>query len=182
MVEDILPTVELLGSQERFRPAAEYVAGLASLPLERVVDDEKVGDHHAIIPTRAEHNIEKIAKKSNDDLRVYEMVVRRFLAVFHPEAVFEDTKIETTVEADGEAHLFKASGKVLIEAGWRAVYEQQGEGEEDENEDADQQLPRLSEGEQVTRRRSSRRARKRNRPVASPTPHCSARWRAPARS
>ena len=149
MVEDIVPTVELLGAQESFRAASEYVAGLAELPLERVINDEKVGDHHAIIPTRAEHNIEKIAKKSTDDLRIYEMVVRRFLAVFHPEAVFEDTKIETTIESGAEQYIFKASGKVLIEPGWRAVYEQQSDGDEDD-EDADQQLPRLSEGESVT--------------------------------
>ena len=150
MVEDIRPTVELLGANAEFASGAEYVLGLAQLPLERVVDDEKVGDHHAIIPTRAEHNIEKIAKKSTDDLRIYEMVVRRFLAVFHPDAVFEDTKIETTVQASGEAHLFKASGKVLIEPGWRAVYDQQSERDEDETEDADQHLPRLTEGERVS--------------------------------
>jgi DNA topoisomerase-3 len=70
--------------------------------------------------------------------------------VFHPDAVFEDTKIETTVQASGEAHLFKASGKVLIEPGWRAVYDQQSERDEDETEDADQHLPRLTEGERVS--------------------------------
>ena len=63
MVEDIRPTVELLGANVRVRvPARSTSSGSRSLPLERVVNDEKVGDHHAIIPTRAEHDIEKIAK------------------------------------------------------------------------------------------------------------------------
>ena len=60
----------------------------------RVIDDSKVTDHHAIIPTRAEHPVEKM---DDDDRRIYDMVVRRFLAAFHPEAVFENTRVETTV-------------------------------------------------------------------------------------
>ena len=70
--------------------------GLDVLPLGRVVNDEKVTDHHAIIPTRSEHNLEKMG---SDDRRIYDMAVRRFLAVFHPEAVFENTRVETTVAA-----------------------------------------------------------------------------------
>jgi DNA topoisomerase III len=59
-----------------------------------VVNDAKVTDHHAIIPTNAEHRVDKM---SDDDRRVYDLVTRRFLAVFHPDAVFESTRLETTV-------------------------------------------------------------------------------------
>jgi DNA topoisomerase-3 len=113
------------------------------LPLQRVVDDAKVADHHAIIPTRSEHKLDKM---SDDDRRVYDMVARRFLAVFHPEAVFEQTRLETTVAG----HIFRTSGKVLLVPGWRGVY---GEGlDEEQNQDADdsgteQQLPKLERGE-----------------------------------
>ena len=144
MAGEIKPTAELVGKQREYARAAAYVTGLDTLPLGRVVNDAKVTDHHAIIPTRAEHRTEKM---SDDDRRVYDMVVRRFLAVFHPEAVFENTRLETTV---GQ-HVFRTSGRVLVVPGWRGVY---GEGLEDrsgadEDEGADQTLPRLEQGEQA---------------------------------
>jgi DNA topoisomerase-3 len=158
MVEEIKPTAELVGAQPQYRKAAGYVTGLDVLPLSRVVNDEKVTDHHAIIPTRSEHRLEKMGP---DDQRIYDMVARRFLAVFHPEAVFENTRVETTVAAaDGAAeYVFRTRGKLLLVAGWRGVYDEvaadakadvDGRGEEDDV--ADQQLPRLLEGEQVQTR------------------------------
>ena len=90
-----------------------------------MVNDEKVTDHHAIIPTRSEHNLEKMG---SDDRRIYDMAVRRFLAVFHPEAVFENTRVETTVTAAGgragPAHVFRTRGKLLLVPGWRGVYDE----------------------------------------------------------
>jgi len=145
MVAEIKPIAELVGGRREYSTAARYVAGLDVLPLQRVVDDAKVADHHAIIPTRSEHSLDKM---SDDDRRVYDMVARRFLAVFHPEAVFEQTRLETAV-AD---HVFRTSGKVLLVPGWRGVY---GEGleddaataREDSDEGRDQQLPKLEKGE-----------------------------------
>jgi len=158
MVEEIKPTAELLRARSQYAKAAAYVASLDSLPLARVVDDSKVQDHHAIIPTRAEHMVDRMG---DDDKRVYDMVVRRFLAVFHPEAVFENTRIETTVFPGGEGSangeqpggcVFRTRGKLLLVPGWRGVYgevpsESKSQAEEDEG--SDQQLPRLSEGEQA---------------------------------
>ncbi len=153
MVEEIKPIAELLGGRTEYRKGAEYVVGLDVLPLARVVDDAKVTDHHAIIPTRSEHPVEKM---NDDDRRVYDMAVRRFLAVFHPEAVFENTRIETTVAAeDGVGHVFRTRGKLLIVPGWRGVYDEVAadtraedtRGEDDEA--ADQQLPRLVADEVV---------------------------------
>lgn len=95
MISDIKPTAGTVGRQERYADAAAYVQGLEKLPLGRVVNNEKVGDHHAIIPTNSAH---PVAKMSDDDKKIYDMVVRRFLAVFHPDAEFENTRIETTVE------------------------------------------------------------------------------------
>jgi DNA topoisomerase III len=153
MVEEIKPIAELVGAREEYRRGAEYVTGLDVLPLARVVDDAKVTDHHAIIPTRSEHPVEKM---NDDDRRVYDMAVRRFLAVFHPEAVFENTRIETTVAGeDGHGHVFRTRGKLLIVPGWRGVYDEvaadtraeEARGEEDEA--TDQQLPRLIADEEV---------------------------------
>jgi len=164
MVEEIKPIAELVGAHEEYRRGAEYVTALDALPLARVVNDEKVSDHHAIIPTRSEHKLEKMGA---DDRRIFDMAARRFLAVFHPEAVFENTRVETTVAGAGEQpdaarYTFRTRGKLLLEAGWRAVYDEvaadnlvAGAGAEqrgDEEEDTEQQLPRLLEGEQVKTR------------------------------
>jgi DNA topoisomerase-3 len=155
MVEEIKPIAELVGGHPEYRKGAEYVSSLDVLPLGRVVNDEKVTDHHAIIPTRSEHNLEKMGP---DDKRIYDMVARRFLAVFHPEAVFENTRVETTVEAaagaDGGPYVFRTRGKLLLVPGWRGVYDEVAAADAksdsgDEDEVADQQLPRLQEGEQV---------------------------------
>jgi DNA topoisomerase-3 len=148
LVAEIKPTAEFVGHNREYAKAAEYVLGLDVLPLARVVDDAKVSDHHAIIPTASEHSLEKL---SDDEMKVYDLVARRFLAVFHPEAVFEQTTVETTVPVGGE-HLFRTSGRVLIVPGWRGVY---GETTDpvapdkpsDDDEDTTGQLPRLELGE-----------------------------------
>jgi DNA topoisomerase III len=182
MVEEIKPIAELVGAHAEYRMGAEYVVGLDVLPLARVVNDEKVSDHHAIIPTRSEHNLEKMG---SDDRRIYDMAVRRFLAVFHPEAVFENTRVETTVTAadagasspEGEqpaapgGHVFRTRGKLLLVPGWRGVYDEvaadakaaDAKASEDEEEDTDQQLPRLVQDEAVQTRQVES-ARKETKP------------------
>jgi DNA topoisomerase III len=144
MVSELKPIAAGVGTQREYARAAAYVSGLDVLPLGRVVNDAKVTDHHAIIPTKADHPVDRM---SDDDKRVYDMVVRRFLAVFHPDAEFENTRLETTVAA----HIFRTRGRVLIVPGWRGVYgeglESRSEGDEDEGRD--QQLPKLERGEDV---------------------------------
>jgi DNA topoisomerase-3 len=146
MIPEIKPIAELVGGQKEYAAASKYVIGLDMLPLGRVVNNEKVTDHHAIIPTLAERH--PVDKMDGDDRRIYDLVVRRFLAVFHPEAVFENTRVETTVAS----YVFRTRGKVLLVPGWRGVY---GEGAEadattadDEDEGVEQQLPKLAHGEQ----------------------------------
>src|SRR4051812_16089964 len=147
MVAEIKPTAASVGRDgPEYKAGASYVTSLDLLPLARVVDDAKVGDHHAIIPTNSEHNV---ARLDGDDRRVFDLVARRFLAVFHPDAVFENTRVETTVAE----HVFRTRGKVLLVPGWRGVYGELAEGERsaaDEDEGADQQLPRLERGEQAS--------------------------------
>jgi DNA topoisomerase III len=152
MVEEIKPTAELVGGQSDYSKAAAYVTSLDVLPLARVVNDEKVTDHHAIIPTKAQHAVERM---DSDDKRVYDMVVRRFLAVFHPEAVFENTRVKTTISPAGEGvdgYVFRTRGKLLLVPGWRGVYGEmpsEAKSAAEEDEGSDQQLPKLNEGEQV---------------------------------
>ena len=147
MTGEIKPTAALVGRNSQYRAAAEYVTGLDLLPLGRVVNDSKVTDHHAIIPTRSQHDLDRM---NSDDRRVYDLVARRFLAVFHPEAVFENTRVETTVSE----RVFRTRGKRLLVAGWRAVYGEDADTDErrDDDEGREQQLPRLEKGEQVETR------------------------------
>jgi DNA topoisomerase-3 len=102
-------------------------------PDRRIFDNSKISDHFAIIPTL------QAPKNLNDaERKLYDMVVRRFLAVFHPSAEFLQTTRITTV---GE-HRFKTEGKVLRSPGWLAIY---GRATQDENEN----LPPASNGEKV---------------------------------
>jgi DNA topoisomerase-3 len=142
-IPDIKPIARLVGERAEYAEGARYVLGLDRLPLARVVNDLRVTDHHAIIPTRAERH--PVDKMSDDDRKIYDMVVRRFLAVFHPDAVIENTRVETTV---GE-NVFRTRGKRILVPGWRGVYGEtaDAEGRPDDDEGREQQLPKLEKGE-----------------------------------
>jgi DNA topoisomerase III len=143
MVAEIKPTAELVGQAPQYRRASEYVVGLDQMPLQRVVNDKKVQDHHAIIPTRSEHDLGRMGQ---DELKVYDLVAKRFLAVFHPEAVYQRTRVETTVVEN----IFRTSGRRLIEAGWKGVYGEEADAPRGEDDSGgDQLLPKLDQGETV---------------------------------
>jgi DNA topoisomerase III len=142
MVPDIKPIASLVGEQTEYAAASKYVLGLDVLPLGRVVNDAKVTDHHAIIPTRAERH--PVDKFDDDERRIYDLVTRTFLAIFHPDAVFENTRVETTVAE----HVFRTRGKLMLVPGWRGVWGEVPEAERaEDDEGAEQQLPKLDKGE-----------------------------------
>jgi DNA topoisomerase-3 len=149
MIPLLKPTAATLEPVAGYAEAARFVLGLESLPLGRVVNDAKVGDHHAIIPTNVEHGVEHF---SDDERRIFDLVARRFLAVFHPPARYAKTTVVTEVEGES----FRTRGKITLDAGWRSVYgheasgngraSQTGEGEE---EGEGGELPALVEGQKV---------------------------------
>jgi DNA topoisomerase-3 len=147
LVDDIRPTAALVGGNAEYAKAASFVVNLDELPLGRVVNDAKVKDHHAIIPTRSDQKLEKL---SDDELKIYDLVARRFLAVFHPEAEYERTRVETTVAE----HVFRTSGRRLVAAGWKAVYGEEAVSPEagENDEGGDQLLPLLEDNEDVVTR------------------------------
>ena len=147
MVAEIRPTAELVGRNAAYARAAAFVSGLSELPLGRVVNDAKVEDHHAIIPTKSEHDLSRFG---TDEMKVYDLVTKRFLAIFHPEAVFERTRVETNVNE----RVFRTSGRVLLEPGWKAVYGEEADSARraDDDSGGDQLLPRLEQGEAVETR------------------------------
>ncbi|HYM63772.1 MAG TPA: DNA topoisomerase 3 [Gaiellaceae bacterium] len=147
MIAEIKPTADLVGRNREYSKAASYVTRLEKLPLGRVASDAKVTDHHAIIPTKSEHDL---GRMGDDELKIYDLVAKRFLSVFHPEAVYERTRIETTVEQ----RVFRTSGRVLLQAGWKEVYGElarSSEGSEDDS-GGDQTLPVVQQGEDVDTR------------------------------
>ena len=191
MVEEIKPIAELVGSHDEYRAGAEYVTGLDVLPLARVVNDEKVTDHHAIIPTRSEHKLEKM---NSDDRRIFDMAARRFLAVFHPEAVFENTRVETTVDgaeevgtagtrADVPDPRQGAAGAGMARrlrrgaGGGRAAPRTAARTRTRPPTSSSRGCRRAS---RWTRARSRARARKPSRRAATATRRCWGRWRPPA--
>src|SRR5438128_863193 len=88
LVPQLKPTAETLLPIPDYADAARYVLGLQQLPLGRVVNDARVDDHHAIIPTDVEHDVTEFTP---DERRVFDLVARRFLAVFHPPARYART-------------------------------------------------------------------------------------------
>jgi DNA topoisomerase III len=146
MIGEIKPTAAHVGRNERYAKGAAFVTRMEKLPLGRVVNDKRVEDHHAVIPTRSEHDLSKMGP---DESRIYDLVAKRFLAIFHPDAVFERTRIETTVAE----HVFRTSGRILIEAGWKAVYGEESQSDKGEDDSGgDQLLPKLEQGEEVETR------------------------------
>ena len=95
-------------------------------PTKRVFDNAKVSDHFAIIPT-----LEAPKSLSEIEAKLYDMVVKRFLAVFYPSAEFTVTTRISTVKVAGAEHRFQTNGKVLVNPGWLAVY-----GKEAQDDDA----------------------------------------------
>lgn len=105
-----------LGQHAQFALAQGYVR-----KDPRVFNTAKVSDHHAIIPTG---NIPKAL--SEPEQKIFQMIAQRFIAVFYPPAVFLNTTRTTTVEGE----TFRTEGKVMQEAGWRAVYGKEADEEQ----------------------------------------------------
>jgi DNA topoisomerase-3 len=109
-------------------------------PGKRLVDDSKVSDHHAIIPTEQPL---KIADLTSDERALYDLIARRFLAVLFPSYRYE----QLTVAADIAGEKFYARGKTVKDPGWRAVTSHQADSEEGREEDLPEQtLAKLEQG------------------------------------
>ncbi|AHY47417.1 topB: DNA topoisomerase III [Rubrobacter radiotolerans] len=116
---DLIPTfrrrIEAAGSLPDLAPFAERLATLEKLPVtKRIVDDSKVTDHHAIVPTGKKATM----SLSSDEERVFDLVARRFLAAFMPETRFRNTSVVTEVRGE----TFLSRGRVVLQAGWRELY------------------------------------------------------------
>lgn len=166
---DIVPTLKERLKACSIGPYKQLAGRLINRPLPEklfFVDNSRVSDHHAIIPTE---QFVRLDHMTVDERRIYDLVVRRFLAVMYPPCEYEQTSL--AVEIGGER--FTASGNIVKDQGWRAVYEGvswKGSKEEEESRETgdglygeedgraegagtegaggkDQQLPDVSEGD-----------------------------------
>lgn len=106
-------------------------------------NDKKLSDHYALMPTQKQADLSKL---NPNELKIYQAVCERYLAQFYPECEFKSTTI--TIECEQEH--FKASGRVIIKSGWKAVYEEaEEETSNSSDEESEQKLPVLQKGSNV---------------------------------
>ena len=153
---DIVPTIKerlkACGTGP-YRKLAGKLAAQTFSPKASFVNDAKVTDHHAIIPTEQFVSLEHM---TIDERRIYDLVVRRFLAVLYPPYEYE--QVSLTVDIGGEQ--FAAGGRTVKALGWKEVYETGEESWEDEEENRDyeagkavreQKLPSIQRGDRFTK-------------------------------
>ena len=108
----------------------------------RLVDNSKVTDHHAIIPTEQYVNLGDL---SSEERNVFDLIVKRFIAVLSPAFEYE----QTTVKVGVKGELFTAKGRIIRSKGWKAVYEGQKSIEDEEDDQQEQSLPELKKGDKL---------------------------------
>ena len=142
ITDDVVATIP-----ERLRSIAQGSYQKAAMTLYRkpicakyIVNNAKVTDHHAFIPTEQPANF---AKFSHEERNIYDLVVKRFIAVLSP--CFEYDEVKVTLDIGGKS--FYAKGKIVKSAGWKEIYGTvASEDEDDETENKSQQLPELKQG------------------------------------
>lgn len=106
------------------------------------VDDSKVSDHHAIIPTEQWVDLSAL---SNDERKIYDLVVKRFFAVLLPPFEYEQTSIHAKIGTE----VFRAKGKRVLQMGWKEAYENRFVEEESEDGLKEQLLPAINKGDKL---------------------------------
>ena len=133
-------------------PYKKMAGSLSMKPIKAnksFVDDKKVSDHHAIIPTEQFVQLDHL---TNEERKIYDLVVRRFLAVLYPPFEYE----QTTVKAGCGEEEFFAKGKIVLKEGWKEAYEGSWSDEEDDEQKGEsalreQKLPNLEKGMQFSK-------------------------------
>ena len=141
-------TFEMLagGGQRHLAPFAQQALAQGYVkPTKRIFDNSKVSDHFAIIPTLQEPGVLSEAER-----KLYDLVVRRFMAVFFPSAEYQVTTRITTATHEGQSYHFQSNGKVLVKPGWLAIYGKEADAEMDKKEgESGKSLVPVKPGEMV---------------------------------
>jgi DNA topoisomerase-3 len=119
--DDIVPTLKERLSSINIGPYRELIKNIVKKPLKatkRFVDNSKVTDHHALIPTEEYVSLEDLEA---NERKIYDLIVLRFISVFYNPYEYE----QTVITADIEGECFKASGKTETSIGWKQIYKNQ---------------------------------------------------------
>lgn len=136
ITRDIVPTLPARLQAMQVSPYTDYIRPILSQkiqPGKRFVDDSKVTDHHAIIPTEQRLNLTAL---SIDEKKLYDLIARRFMAVLYPAYRYEQITITTIV--DGE--IFVSRGTIVKDLGWRAISNKVLEKEEGQDDSLPEQV------------------------------------------
>ncbi len=145
ITDDVVPTLPERLKAIAIGPYRETANSLLrSRPLQTkyLVNNAKVSDHHAIIPTEQYVDLNRLTR---DERNIYDLVVRRFLAVLSPSFEYDEVQVKISFGK----HNFYTKGKTVRNAGWKAVYSQFVDDEDDEDGENSHQLPALSQGTPV---------------------------------
>jgi len=143
--DDIVPTLPERLKSIAVGPYAEAARSLLRSKIKvtrRLVDNSKVTDHHAIIPTEQYVNL---ASLNPEERNIYDLIIKRFLAVLSQPFEYE----QTTVLIDAAGEYFYAKGKIVKSKGWKAVYDGEEMEYEEDDDEREQSLPETREGETV---------------------------------
>ena len=145
LTDDVYPKCKnILNNLTSYSALLQPLRGEKLRKSKKVFDNSKVTDHHAIIPTG-----QPLPQGlSNDEMNVFHTIALRFIAAFYPDCSFE----QTTVKAKAGKYDFKATGKVINDPGWKAVYAKKTSQEQEEDkdkgdEDENASMPQFSTGE-----------------------------------
>ncbi len=156
---DIVPTIKERLKACNTGPYKAFIPQLLRSPIKTskaFVDDKKVSDHHAIIPTEEYVQLDHM---SNEERKIYDLVVRRFISVLYPAFEYE----QTTMRASAAGQNFTARGKIVLSPGWKTIYDADYDVYTDEDgyddmgdagsgfrgHNADQPLPDLTQGSKL---------------------------------
>lgn len=141
IVETLPERLKACGMGE-YRSLANKIAMKPIKASKSFVDDTKVSDHHAIIPTEDYVNVSAFTDKER---KIYDLVIKRFLAVLLPAFEYEQLTLQAKIGQES----FVARGKTVLSNGWKEAYENRYEDEEAENDVKEQLLPRIEQGDQL---------------------------------
>ncbi len=140
--DDMIPKLKGIAARlnrvNEYNAYSQYVLNLEKLPItKRIVDNSKISDHHAIIPTDSNININNL---SADEFNVFDLIARRFLCVFYPNYVYSTTKIVTQAENEN----FVTRGTVVLQKGWTELNKV---SEKEKKKDKEVVLPNVKKGD-----------------------------------